>query len=209
MQKRKQLGTFFLALISSVAIPSAAHADWVFTPFIGGTFGGSADVVGGSGTGGANVASDFERKLTYGATLTGIGHGGIGFEFDFGYSPNFFGGTTNSSGVDFTGDGNITTLMGNLVIGASGGPVRPYVSGGAGLLKSKVDSAGQFFTGIDSTNWGINAGGGVMAFFSHNVGIRGDLRFFRSLSNADPGNLEFKLGDFKFWRGTVGLSLGF
>jgi hypothetical protein len=204
---RKLVVTSSLIFIASVAWPSQAAADWVFTPFIGGTFGGNANVR--SGSGGTDDATDFERSLSYGASLMGIGDKGVGFELDFGYSPNFFGGTTNSAGVDFVGDGNVTTLMGNLVIGASGGPIRPYASGGVGLLKSKVDSAGQFFSGIDTTDWGINAGAGVMGFFSHNIGIRGDVRFFRSLSNADPGNLEFKLGDFKFWRGTVGLSFGF
>jgi opacity protein-like surface antigen len=206
MSLRKPIGVLVLAVIPSLAAPSAASADWVLTPFIGGTFGGSADISGG-GTG-TNVASDFERKLVYGASLLGMGNG-VGFEVDFSYAPNFFGGATRNAGVDFVGDGNVTTLMGNLVVGPSHGAVRPYAAGGIGLMKSKVDSAGQFFSGIDSTSWGVNAGGGIMGFVSDNVGIRADIRYFRALSSADPGDLDFSLGSFNYWRGTVGLTIGF
>ena len=36
-------------------------------------------------------------------------------------------------------DSNVMTFMGNLVIGIGGGPVRPYVVGGVGLIRSAVD----------------------------------------------------------------------
>jgi opacity protein-like surface antigen len=206
MSLRRPIGALILVVIVSLAAPSAASADWVFTPYMGGTFGGSAEVTGG-GTG-TNVASDVERKMVYGASLLGMGNG-VGFEVDFSYAPNFFGGATRNAGLDFIGDGNVTTLMGNLVVGASDGAVRPYAAGGIGLMKSRVDSTDQFFSGIDSTSWGINVGGGIMGFISDNVGIRADLRYFRSLSNADPADLDFSLGDFDYWRGTVGLTIGF
>ena len=48
-----------------------------------------------------------------------------------------------------------------------------------------------------------------MAFFNDNVGIRGDIRFFRSLRDADPDGLDIELGGFKFWRGTVGVTFKF
>ena len=38
--------------------------------------------------------------------------------------------------------------------------------------------------------------------------VKGDLRYFRQLS--DLGFFQdFELGDFSFWRGTVGVSFGF
>ena len=63
-------------------------------------------------------------------------------------------------------------------------------------------------------NFGINYGGGVMVFLTDNIGIRGDIRQFRSLQNDDldddfPEPGDFDLGDFKFWRATAGLTFRF
>ena len=203
MSLRKSLITAASAFIITAAAPRPAAADWLFTPFIGSTFGGSANV-GGEGDAFKN---DFERKLNWGASLTSGGP--VGLEIDFGYSPNFFGVSDTSSGINFTGDGNVTTLTGNLRIGASAGPVRPYVVGGAGLIRSKVDDPAQFFSNPSTSDFGIDLGGGVIGFFSDNVGIRGDLRYFRSLQNKDVNGVDLALGDFRFWRGTVGITFKF
>ena len=203
MSLRKSLITAASVFIITAAAPRQAAADWLFTPFIGSTFGGSANV-GGEGEAFKN---DFERKLNWGASLTGGGP--VGFEVDFSYSPNFFGVSDTSSGINFTGDGNVTTLTGNLRIGASAGPVRPYVVGGGGLIRSKVDDPAQFFSNPSTSDVGIDLGGGVIGFFSDNVGIRGDLRYFRSLQNKDVNGVDLALGDFRFWRGTVGITFKF
>lgn len=203
MSLRKLLITAGAVFIIGAGLPRPAAADWLFTPFIGSTFGGSANI-GGDGEGFKN---EFERKLNYGASLTSGGP--VGFELDFSYSPNFFGVVNDNAGLDFTGDGNVTTLTGNLRIGASGGPVRPYVVGGAGLIRSKVDDPTGFFSKPSTSDFGIDLGGGVIGFFSDNVGIRGDLRYFRSLQNNDPGGVDLALGSFRFWRGTVGVTFKF
>lgn len=200
---RKFLLSASLVTLSAVAVPTQASADWLFTPFVGATFGGNAEV-GGSGD---SFKNDFERKISYGATLGWMGAGIIGFEADFGYSPNFFRADENSENFNLVGDGNVTTLMGNLVVGAPMGPIRPYASGGVGLLKSKVDSAGQFFDASRS-DFGYDVGAGVMAL-GGNIGIRGDVRYFRSLQSNDSDGIDFSLGNFKFWRGTVGVTFKF
>src|SRR3954453_15641354 len=172
------LAASFVAL-TSAAMPARASADWLFTPFIGATFGGNA-FVGGVGD---TFKNDFERELTYGASIGWMGAGIIGFEGDFGYSPNFFRGDDKNNNINFVGDGNVTTLMGNLVVGLPLGPVRPYASGGLGLLKSSVDSAGQFLNG-SRNDLGYDLGGGLM-LLGHNVGVRGDIRYFRSVNSND------------------------
>ena len=131
MSLRKFLIAASFIALTSAAAPARASADWLFTPFIGATFGGSANI-GGEGEA---FKDEFERKLNYGASLAWMGGGALGFEFDFGYSPNFFGASTDSDGFDLVGDGNVTTLMGNIVIGAPLGSVRPYASGGIGFLE--------------------------------------------------------------------------
>ena len=155
---------------------------------------------------GGDFENEFNRKLSYGGSLGYLGHGVAGFEIDFGYSPNFFEGDPNDS-LNLVGDGNVTTLMANVMFSGRGA-VRPYVSGGGGLIKTRVDDVGQFFGSIDNNNFGFDVGGGLMGFFSDNVGIRGDIRFFRSLDNNDNG-VDLALGDFRFWRGTVGVTFRF
>lgn len=206
MSLRKQLIAISLLTIATMAVPSRASADWMFTPFIGSSFGGSANISGGGS--GTEVGNDFKKKLNYGASLTGMGKGPLGFELDFGYAPNFFADAT-ATNLGFVGDGNETTLMANLVVGAPAGGIRPYVVAGVGMMKSKVDSPSQFFSGIDSTDFGFDAGAGLIGFFSHNVGLRGDVRLFRSFSKVDLTSPDFKLSDFKFWRGSVGLTFKF
>lgn len=203
MSLRKLFVTASLVALVTAVSPTRASADWLFTPFIGATFGGNADV-GGTGD---NFKNEFERRLSYGATLGWMGAGIIGFEADFGYSPNFFRADENRDNFNFVGDGNVTTLMGNLVVGAPLGPVRPYASGGVGLLKSKVDDAGQFFD-ASRNDLGYDLGGGVM-LLGGNIGVRGDVRYFRTLQNNDSDGVDFSLGSFKFWRGTVGVTFKF
>jgi len=201
---RKSLITFASVFMITTAAPRPAAADWLFTPFIGSTFGGSADVAGAI----PSSKSDFERKLNWGASLTGGGP--AGFELDFGYSPNFFENT--AGGDDFAfGDNNVTTLMANLKVGAPfggqhGGGIRPYASGGVGLIKARIDDPDDIFN-VNSTDWGFNVGAGVAGFFSNNVGLQGDVRYFRSLQDNEPDDeFDVALGSFDFWRGTVGVT---
>lgn len=202
--RRAFIAASFVAL-TAAAVPSTASADWLFTPFIGGTFGGNATLADS----GLDVKNEFERRLSYGASLAWMGAGVFGFEADFGYSPNFFRADDNGSKINFVGDGNETTLMANIVVGAPLGSVRPYASGGLGLMRSKVDNVGQFFDKPSSNDWGYDVGGGVMGFFSQNVGLRGDIRYFRSLQSNDSSTFDLSLGDFRFWRGTVGVTFKF
>jgi opacity protein-like surface antigen len=194
-----------LFILGVTAAP--ARADWLLTPYIGVTFGGNADF-GDVGT----FDDNFEKKVTFGGTATWMGAGIIGVEVDLGVTPNFFENTTGSGNFDF-GDSNVTTLMGNVVvgvpIGGTKGPgFRPYASGGIGLLRSHI-SPGGVFDDLSKNDLGINVGAGAHLFFTDNVGIRGDVRYFRSLQNDDNELLDLGLSDFDFWRGTVGVTFRF
>jgi opacity protein-like surface antigen len=204
MSFRKLFMTGALALTVSTLAPAKASADWLFSPFIGGTFGGSAKITDIEG----DDKEEFNRKLTYGASLAYLGGGFAGFEVDFGYSPNFFGSDSDDS-LNLVGDGNVTTLMANVIFAAPKGPVRPYVSGGGGLLRTNVESAGGLFSDANRNDFGFDVGAGVMGFFSDNVGLRGDIRYFRAVSNDDDDSVDLNLGSFKFWRGSVGLTFRF
>lgn len=209
MSLRKLLIASALVLTASVAAPAHASADWLFTPFIGVNWGGAAT----TSIEGEDFEDEFERRMNFGASLGWMGAGIAGFEIDFGYSPNFFEETSGDDNFEF-GDSNVTTLMANVVLGApiggqTGLGIRPYAVGGIGIIKSRIDDAEQLFD-VDKNNWGFNLGAGVTAFMSDNFGIRGDVRYFRSLEDEEQGDdLDIGLADFRFWRGTVGATFRF
>lgn len=206
MYVRKYFVCVAIAAVGLVAVPRTASADWTLTPFVGWNFGSSADV---NGSGGLGFKDKFEKKIDYGASLMGMGAGAVGFEIDFGYSPNFFETSTTASGFQFASKSNVTTLMGNLVVGAHSGAVRPYAVAGVGLLRTKVQDVGEVFDVNTKNDFGLDVGAGVMGFFSNNVGLRGDIRYFRGFRGTDDNATGLTIGDFRFWRGSLGLSLKF
>jgi opacity protein-like surface antigen len=204
----QRLSVATAAVLALVAAPATASADWLFTPFVGANFGGNANFGDFD-----DFDDEVERRVDFGASLGWMGEGVIGFEADFGYSPNFFQDTVGDGNFEF-GDNNVTTLMANLLVGVpvggqTGPGIRPYGSGGLGLIRTHVD-AGDFFDELDNNDFGFNVGAGLHGFFNDNVGLRGDVRYFRSLEDNEPDN-EFDLGlsDFDFWRATVGVTFRF
>lgn len=206
---KKALAVCGLAVMFAAA-PSQASADWLFTPFIGLNWGGTANFSD------SDFEDEFEQRMNFGASLQWMGAGIAGFEIDFGYSPNFFENTTGPGDFEF-GDSNVTTLMANVVLGIpvggqTGGGIRPYASGGVGIMKARLGDAGDLFS-VNSTDWGFNVGGGVTGFFSDNFGLRGDIRYFRSFEDFETpepdDDFNVGIGDFRFWRGTVGFVFRF
>jgi hypothetical protein len=193
IRKALVLAMFAAAL---VAAPSAARADTYFTPYAGWTFDAQYGLV------------DPPSKFVYGADLMWLGTSGLGFEVDFAYHPNFFEPGDNEQFFDFDSDGNVLTLMGNVVFGYKGGGIQPYVTGGAGLMRSHISDAAGFFSDVNDSAFGLNAGGGLRVG-GPKLGVRGDLRYFRQLENVEFGTPRVDLGDFSYWRGTVGVSFGF
>ncbi|MEO5739135.1 MAG: outer membrane beta-barrel protein [Vicinamibacterales bacterium] len=177
-----------------ILVPAApARADIVLTPYVGSFFGG--DISG--------------KPAAYGASAAFMGGGIFGGEVGFNYAPKFI-----SAGV---GNPDIAqmSLMGNLIVGIpigdddQAGHVRPYVTGGAGLFRVSSKES-QFFNHVSSNDFAVNFGGGVMAFFNENVGIRGDVRYFRTVNDNNPGSgLDFDLGTQRFWKWDIGAAFKF
>ena len=122
---KKVLPSLALSGLFLMGTPGRASADWLLTPFIGANFGGNADF--GSFD---DFDDEFERRVDMGASLGWMGGGIVGFEVDFGWSPNFFENTVGPGNFEF-GDSNVTTLMGNVLVGIpvggqTGPGVRPY-----------------------------------------------------------------------------------
>jgi hypothetical protein len=177
------------ATLAALAAAPAVHADTMISGHAGKVFGGDLD----------------DSRTTYGGALTFMGDGAFGFEIEGGYTPDFFGDAD-----DFLGNNNVSTLMANILLGTGFGQSgRVYASVGGGLLKSRMEDIDQFFE-VDNTDWGVTAGAGAMGFFTDNLGVRGDVRYFRNIGDPEPDNeFDIDFGSFSFWRGTAGIVLKF
>jgi hypothetical protein len=183
-----------LALTTMVTMPRVSSAETLLTPFAGVTFGGSGQSTG-----------------TFGAGFAWMGAGIFGVEFEAAYTPSFF----DTADFDFVDSDNVVTVMGNLILGipagGTDGPgVRPYGTIGFGLLRTNVTSVGGAFDNVSNSDFGMNVGGGLMGFFNDHVGLRGDVRYFRALTDPEE-DFEFDVdfGDLDFWRGTLGVVFRF
>jgi opacity protein-like surface antigen len=190
------------AAVALVSAPAQVFAEGYISPWVGVNFGNEP-------------GGDFDEELDGGRAAFGVsggwmGAGIIGGEVDFGYSPSFFGTET-----DF-GNNTLMTLMGNIIVGipvggTTGGGVRPYVTGGVGLVRTQIDG-GDFFPEASNNDFGWNLGAGVMGFFNDRVGLRGDVRYIRNLVSDDDDDIDddfdfpdFDQGDLEFWRLTIGV----
>ena len=177
--KIRRFGMAVLVLV--MLSPAPARAEGLFKLFLG-------------------TSNDDDRNsATYGLGLGALAGGIFGFEVDFGISPDFLG-----AGVE---DSNLVTIMGNLVLAVPLGVVRPYASSGVGLLRFSVAPPSDLLD-IDSNDFGVNMGGGVEGFLTNNIGVIGDIRYFRSIEKGSA-LLDSFLGSFNFWRLTAGVTFAF
>jgi hypothetical protein len=171
-------------LCSALALP--ANAQPYFTPSAGMAFSGSTD----------------DSKLTFGGDLAFVGRGPLGVSVDFGYTKNFFGDSSPGGG------NNVTTLMGDLMLISPGSP-RLYASAGVGLMKTRVEDVPGFLD-VNSNDWGMNVGAGVYLVGHGSIGFKGDIRYFRRLTDPEPdGEFDVDFGSLRYWRATAGVTFKF
>ena len=189
---KRVIKTLILASAAAVVLaPMQARADGFVTPWVGSAFG-------------SNIQNG---QTTFGVSAGGMGAGIIGGEADFGWSPSFFG--TKS---DF-GNNTVLNLMGNLIVGVPiggthGAGVRPYVVGGVGLIRSQIDGGTIARVSSSENMFGWDAGAGVMGYFSDHVGLRGDVRYLRAMSDLTThvDSLDINGDKLHFWRATIGVT---
>jgi hypothetical protein len=200
----------WLALAVWLLSPTAAAAEWQVRPFIGFTFGGATTFV------------DPEKAIETQNAVIGVSGGWLGeifgLEADFGRAPGFFqrGETPAISAVSAISDATVltsavTTLTGNVVIALparlAGYGLRPYFSGGAGLMH--IDTVGQFqAVGLHRTLPTLSLGGGVTGFLTNRVGLNWDVRRLNTL-RGEGETLGNSLGreQLSFWRATMAVAL--
>jgi outer membrane protein with beta-barrel domain len=177
-----------LAVAGVVLVPAPVRADGYVNPWIGVT----------------GLSSSDTGQSAIGVTTGYMGGGVFGFEADFGYSPDFFGVSDNigkTSAITFTGD----AILGIPIGGTHGAGVRPFVSGGFGLMRT----ARQTVLDVSESNNELcyDFGVGMMGFFAQHIGLRGDLRYFRTLEDMNRfSGFDFSPGRLRFWRVSGGLT---
>ena len=178
-----------------------AHADYIFTPFIGKTFAATNTL----STSLLPVTASVDKQTWIGgASAAWLTRGVLGAEVDFGYAPRFFKSELTRPGS------NVMSLTGNLLLAVplsvTRDSLRPYVSAGMGMLHAGVDDQINSAT-IDRNLLAVSIGGGAIGFLNPRAGVRFDLRTVRSTSTGINLATLLKEPQLGFWRATVGVAI--
>jgi len=189
---RFRLIVFCTALVVlTLGVPTTSAAQSFISPLLGYDFGEDSSC--------PEITGCEDKNLNIGA---GIGSMGslFGLELDVSYAKDFFGAAPGYSS-------SVLTVMGDLIVGPQIGPVRPYATGGVGLIKSHVSANPTSLLDSSNNDFGWNIGGGVMVFLGEHIGVRGDIRHFHAFQDLEI--LNFPLSDTKLDFGRASAALVF
>jgi hypothetical protein len=169
-----------LLFLLALAPAAPASAEWHIVPLVGLTLKGStnAPLVTDTTEPGGSVGT----HPNFGGSLALLGAGVLGVEAIGVFTPNF------KADVDLV-NANVQSsrslaLMGNVILTTprrwTEYSLRPYMSGGFGLLRlSIVDTGGAL--GSTTNTSGFDIGGGAIGFFTKHTGVRFDFRYYHRL----------------------------
>ena len=126
----------------------------------------------------------------------------FGIEEEFSYAKDFYGNAASY-------ESSLVTIMTNLLIVPDVSRVKVYGLIGIGVIKSNVEfgTLSALTSKSNVLTWDI--GGGVSGQLSDRFGLRGDLRFFRTLKDLNIGGLSLQGSKIQFARVGVGLMIFF
>ena len=222
---------------------SGGVSHWIASGFVGANVGNNSDQMAGSTNIGSNgsvsTSSNSQRSADFGASLGYLWRNIAGAEFVASFTPNF---QMQNMLAPAGSTPNVNSYMANAVgavpLGADG-QWQPYVSGGFGAItmrgvngeSSSTDNGNALSNAAANTGTAVanalspdetrpagDIGVGLMGF-AGNVGVRGDIRYFRALSNDNGNNdnatsatgasssaqPEFLPG-LSFWRANIGVA---
>ena len=181
------------------ASSASARADIIITPFVGKTFAAQTTLF--------TLANVDKQTWVVGGSAAWLTSSIIGAEVDFGYAPRFFG----RDALNLTRPGsNVTSLTGNVLltlpVSITRESLRPYVSGGMGVLHASVNDSLLLLT-IDNNMLALSIGGGAIGFVNSRAGVRFDLRHIRSTSTGVDNATLLTGPRLGFWRATIGVAI--
>lgn len=189
-----------LLVLSLLLVPVPASADLFLAPFMGMKFGGGTSIVD------LELAAG-KKKTSLGVSAFLLSDAILGYEATFGYVPQYF----KAAGDLIKPGSYVIDLTGNVIVSlppdVTAGGLRPYVTGGAGLIHAEALDLLNIFQ-VRRTVPAFNVGVGAVGLLTNNVGVRFDLRYLRSFTN-DDGSLARVGRRISYSRATVGLVLRF
>lgn len=202
---RQHLFSVVLAIVLIAGVAANVSADWVITPYAGLNWGAKVTFNDAA----LSYDDEFKSRINFGAAAAWL-TGPFAVEFDFGYLPGFFGDRKADDDFEF-GPSRLLTMMANVGytpdIRIAG--VRPYAAGGFGVLQTHIEDEFDLFT-VKSTNAAFNVGGGGELPLGAKYGIRGDVRYFRTVQEKLPAReVDVAIGKLSFWRVTGGVTIKF
>lgn len=173
-----------LALCALILVGFArnASAEWHFVPMVGMTMLGNTSLLDfEKGTG--------DRHRHYGASVAFLGNGILGVEALTLWTPSFF--DSPNPPIEFVESSRTLVAMGNIVLTTprlwTEYSLRPYVSGGLGLMHASTTAKSEPVAGIfpiDINVAAFNIGGGAVGFLSNRTGLRFDFRYHSTLNRS-------------------------
>jgi hypothetical protein len=203
IRRSRAAATATLLLVVLCGFAREARSEYLFIPFIGGTFAGSTAFVTGREQGGGT------QRPTFGGSVGWLSAGILGGEGEFSYTPGLFQRNIDRAiPAGFIFDSAVTTVSGSVIVAvpqrAIGYSLRPYLIGGLGLIHSGL-YYDEISPTVDDDSLGLNVGGGAIGFLTRRTGVRFELRHFRTF-DREPSELDFEvLPKMSFWRFTVGV----
>jgi opacity protein-like surface antigen len=192
------LESLAIAITIGAASQAQAQVNILVSPMVGSDAGGNA---GCPSVNGPRLNDCQDKTINAGVSVGAVGSL-YGVEEEMAYAPNIFGDAPGFSSSVFT-------LMINGLFIPRAGPLRPYAFAGMGLIRTHVEltTTGTFAT--PDSNFGWDAGGGLIGFVSERLGARGDLRYFRSAQDTAVAGFTLRNSQLDFWRASAGIVLKF
>ena len=191
MAKKVLLGVLIIGI--SLCASTQARAQAFISPAIGYDFGPYPTC--------SSLTGCQQKKVNYSVSFGAMGSL-FAFEEELVYAPSFFGTAGNFGS-------SLLTLMSNVMLAPKIGPVRPYVEGGIGLIKTHVDLTTTSLLTTDNNNLGWDVGGGVMIFVSTHLAVRGDVRYVHAFQNLVVQGFSLGNTQLNYGRASGGLVLKF
>lgn len=197
-----------VVVLCGLAAP--ARADYLFTPFIGGAFGGRTVFHTDQPS---ESTESLGTHVIFGGSAGWLSSGILGVEGDFAYAPHFFerGGLPPSAtgpAASIVLASTVATVSGSVIVATplrvTGYSLRPYLIGGLGLIHTGITYTA-ILDPVDDNSLGMNLGAGAIGLLSPRTGLRFELRHFRTLSRDAIETTGERDARLSFWRATIGV----